>query len=234
MATQHIKFSAEKRDKAGKGVARALRRENKIPAVIYGAGKEPVSITISAKEANLEYNKGRMFTTLTDVDVDGDQHQTLARDVQLHPVKDTVQHIDFLRVSSRTKINVEIPVNFINEESAPYANEGGILNVVRYEIGLTCQATNIPEEIDVDLSECNIGDSIKLSELKLPEGTKSAIDRDLTIATIAAPKTAEEEEAEEAAADADIEAGTETDEDAAAEGDDAKAEESSEEKKSEE
>lgn len=227
MATQHIKFSAEKRDKAGKGVARALRRENKIPAVIYGAGKEPVSITLSAKEANIEYYKGHMFTTLTDIDVDGDKHQTLARDVQTHPVNDTVQHIDFLRVSSKTKINVDIPVHFINEDKAPYNDENGILNVVRYDLSLTCKATNIPEYVEVDLSECNIGDAIKLSELTLPEGTVSAIDRDLTIATIAAPKTAEEEEAEEAEADADIEAGTESDEETAegSEGGDAEASE---------
>ncbi len=229
MATTHIKFSAEKRDKAGKGVARALRRENKIPAVIYGAGKEPVSITISAKEANVQYNKGHMFTTLTDVTIDGEKHQTLARDVQVHPVRDTVQHIDFLRVSSKTKISVDVPVNFINEDDAPYASQGGILNVVRYEIGLSCMATAIPESVEVDLAGYEIGDSVKLSDITLPSGTKSVIDRDITIATIAAPKTAAEEEAEEAEADADIEAGTESDEDAEG-GDAEKAEGESEEK----
>ena len=230
MAAKNIQFSAELRDKAGKGVARALRRENKIPAVIYGAGKEPVKISISAKEANIEYNKGHMFTTLTDVSVDGDKHQTLARDVQVHPVKDTVQHIDFLRVSAKTKISVDVPVNFINEDEAPYSKEAGILNVVRHEVALVCQATNIPDAIDVDLTPFSIGDSIKMSDAILPEGTKPEIDdRDFTIATIAAPKTAAQEEAEEAEADADIEAGAEGDE--ATEG--GEAEEASEEKSEE-
>lgn len=212
MSTKHIKVSAELREQAGKGVARALRRENKIPAVIYGAGKAPVSISISAKEINIEYNKGHMFTTLTDITVDGEKVQTLARDVQVHPIKDTVQHVDFLRVSNKTKIVVEIPVHFINEEDAPYANRNGILNIVRHQLELLCQATSIPELVEVDLAECEIGDAIKLSDIKLPEGAKSTYERDVTIATIAAPKTAAEEEADEAEADADIEAGKEGEE----------------------
>ena len=232
MPVKNIEFSAELRDKAGKGVARALRREDKIPAVIYGAGEAPVTITLPAKEANIEYYKGHIFNTLSDVTVEGKKHLVLARDVQLHPVKDTVQHIDFLRVSSKTKIDVDVPVHFINEEDAPYTNEGGILNVVRYEISLRCQATKIPEYVEIDLGKCEIGDAIKLSEITLPEGTQSAIDRDLTIATIAAPKTAAEEEAEEAEADADIEAGTESDEAEGEEGGDAEG--SSDEAKSEE
>lgn len=233
MSNKNIQFSAEMRDKAGKGVARALRRENKIPAVIYGAGEAPVTISMSAKEANLEYNKGHMYNTLSDVAIDGKKHLVLARDVQVHPVKDTVQHIDFLRVSAKTKINVDVPVQFINEEEAPYSKEAGILNVVRYEISLACQATNIPEFVEVDLTPYNIGDAIKLSELTLPEGTVSTVDRDITIATVAAPKTAAQEEAEEAEADADIEAGSEGDEAAeGSEGGDAEA--SSDEEKSEE
>ncbi len=218
---KNIQFSAELRDQAGKGVARALRREDKIPAVIYGAGEPPIKISMPAKEANIEYNKGHMYNTLSDVTVDGKKHLTLARDVQTHPVKDTVQHIDFLRVSAKTKIDVEVPVHFINEEDSPFSKRSGILNIVRHELPLTCKATDIPEYVEIDLMPFNIGDTIKLSDITLPEGTKSAIDRDLTIATIAAPKTAAQEEAEEAEADADIEAGTESDE--------AEAEEKSEE-----
>jgi large subunit ribosomal protein L25 len=225
MATQHIKFSADIREKAGKGVARALRRENKIPGVIYGDGKAPVMISMSAKDANLEYQKGHMFTNLSDIEAGGEKFLTLARDIQVHPVKETVEHIDFLRVSPKTKIDVEVPAHFINEEDAPFSKRGGILNIVRHEISLTCTATAIPESIEVDLTPYEVGDAIKLSDVTLPEGTKSAIDRDLTIATIAAPKTAEQEAAEEAEADADIEAG--------AEGDEASAEDSSEEKSEE-
>ena len=195
MSTKHIKFSAELRDKAGKGVARALRRENKIPAVIYGAGKPAITISLSAKDANLEYNKGHMFTFLSDVTVDGEKYLTLARDVQLHPVKDTVLHVDFMRVGPKTKIDVNVPVHFVNEEEAAFSKRGGVLNVVRHEIGLTCVATDIPEAIEIDLAPFEIGDAIKISDVALPKGTKPVIDdRDFTIATIAAPKKASAED----------------------------------------
>lgn len=192
-------FQAEKREQAGKGVARALRREEKVPAVIYGDKKPPVNITLPAKETNLEYYKGHMFTTLCDIDVDGEKHTVLARDVQLHPVKEHVEHVDFLRVTSKTKIVVAVPVNFLNEESCKgIRDEGGILNVVRYEVELRCSATNIPESIELDLTEFNMGDAVKMSDTVLPDGATAAIDdRDFTIATIAAPRSAVEEETEE-------------------------------------
>ena len=205
---QNYAMKATKRERAGKGVARALRREDQTPAVIYGANKSPVTISIPSKEANLEYNKGQMFTTLCDIDVDGEKSLVLARDVQLHPVSDQVLHVDFLRVSDKTKITVAVPVNFTNQEQSPGIKEKGILNVIRYDVDLVCRATNIPEAIDVDLSEFNIGDSVKISNATMPEGATPAItDRDFTLATIAAPKaiiedeeeTAEGEEGEEGA-----------------------------------
>ena len=205
---QNYAMKATKRERAGKGVARALRREDQTPAVIYGANKSPVTISIPSKEANLEYNKGQMFTTLCDIDVDGEKSLVLARDVQLHPVSDQVLHVDFLRVSDKTKITVAVPVNFTNQEQSPGIKEKGILNVIRYDVDLVCRATNIPEAIDVDLSEFNIGDSVKISNAAMPDGATPAItDRDFTLATIAAPKaiiedeeeTAEGEEGEEGA-----------------------------------
>lgn len=201
MSSKHITFSAEKRELAGKGVARALRRENKIPAVIYGDNKEPVMISLSSKDANLQYNRGHMFTTLSDITVDGQKFLTLARDVQLCPVKDNVLHIDFLRVSPKTKINVMVPVHFNNEDDAPYAKQGGILNIARHEVELNCQATDIPEYVQIDLAglKVEIGDSIKSSEVKWPAGTKPVMDREFTIASIIAPKTAAQEDAESAA-----------------------------------
>jgi large subunit ribosomal protein L25 len=212
MAAKHIKFSAEARNETGKGVARALRRENKIPAVIYGDGKEPVKISLSARDANVEYNRGHIYTTLSDIDVDGTKHLTLVRDVQTDPVKDFVMHIDFLRVTSKTKIAVNVPVQFINEDQAPYVHENGILNVTRYEIEIRCKATAIPEYIEADLSGLNIGDSVKSSDIKWPEGATPVIDdREFTIATIAAPKTAEEEEAEAEENAEDIESAGEED-----------------------
>lgn len=190
-------MTAELREGTGKGAARALRRENKVPAVIYGDGKEPITITLPEKEANLEYRKGHMFTTLCELEVGKDKHVVLARDVQLHVVKDTVEHIDFLRVSPKTKIAVNVPVHFINEEAAPYTEEKGILNVTRFEVELYCRATNIPDAIEVDMSSFNIGDAVKLSNANMPEGSKPVIDdRDITLATISAPRRIEVEEDE--------------------------------------
>ena len=192
-------MTAELREGTGKGAARALRRENKVPAVIYGDGKEPITITLPEKESNLEYRKGHMFTTLCELEVGKDKHLVLARDVQLHVVKDTVEHIDFLRVSPKTKIAVNVPVHFVNEENAPYTEEKGILNVTRFEVELYCRATNIPDAIEVDMSEFNIGDAVKLSNATMPEGAKPVIDdRDITLATISAPRRIEVDEDEAA------------------------------------
>ncbi len=208
--SKKLKFAAEKRERAGKGVARALRRENRIPAVIYGDHKEPVAISLSAREVNKEYNKGHMFTHLTELSVDGEKHLVLARDVQLDPVMDFALHVDFLRVSPKTTISVNIPVHFINEEQAPgLEDNGGILNIVRHEIELNCRATHIPEQIEVDLTGKDLGDAVRISDVTLPEGTSPTItDRDFTIATIVAPRAQaaedesepEEEGSEEAAA----------------------------------
>lgn len=189
-------LNADIREGTGKGSSRSLRRDNKVPAVIYGDKKAPVNIVISAKDANLEYQTGQMFTTICDVTVDGDKHQVLARDVQLHPVKDTVQHIDFLRVTAKTQIAVNVPVVFLNEEQCLGIQEKGTLSVIRYDVELVCQATNIPDNIEVDLTSFEIGDAIKISHVQLPEGAKPVIDdRDFTIASIVAPRTAEEMDA---------------------------------------
>ena len=193
--TKKYELSAVKRERAGKGVARALRREAQTPAVIYGDSKEPVTISIPTKEANLEYNKGQMFTTLCDLDVEGKKDLVLARDIQLHPVSDNVLHVDFLRVNDKTKLTVAVALNFTNQEACAGIKEKGILNVIRYEVDLVCKAVAIPEAIDVDLTKFEIGDSIKISDAVMPEGSKPAIDdRDFTLATIAAPRAIEVEE----------------------------------------
>lgn len=193
-------LSADSREEAGKGAARSLRREGKTPAIIYGDKKEPVKITLDSNTINVEYNRGHMFTTLCNVNVGNDKHLVLARDVQLHPVTDVVEHVDFLRVNDKTKIAVSVPVHFINEEKSPSLKEGGTLNVVRFEVELLCKAIAIPDFIEVDLEGKENGDAAKMSDAKLPEGTKPIIDdRDFTIATLVAPKTAEQLEAEEAA-----------------------------------
>lgn len=193
--TKRYAMSAAKRERAGKGVARALRRENQTPAVIYGDNKSPVTISLPTKEANIEYNKGHMFTTLCDLDVDGEKNLVLARDVQLHPVSDKVLHVDFLRVNAKTKITVAVPVNFVDHDKSPGLREKGVLNVVRYDVDLICQATAIPESIEVSLADFDIGDSVKISNAVMPEGAEPAIDdRDFTLATLAAPRAIIEEE----------------------------------------
>ena len=191
--SKNYALAAAKRDRRGKGVARALRREGRIPAVIYGDKKEPLNISLIANDANVEYNRGQMFTTLCDLEVEGDKHLVLARDVQLHPVTDNVLHIDFLRVTAKTKITVDVPVQFINEEKSPGLEDKGILNVVRYAVELRCSATHIPDLIEVNLEGKEQGDSVNISDAALPEGVTPVIDdRDFTIATIMAPRKLEE------------------------------------------
>ena len=189
-------LKAASRDRAGKGVARSLRREGKTPAVIYGDKKEPVKITLNQNEINVEYRRGQMYTTLCDLEVEGgDKHLVLARDVQLHPVTDVVEHVDFMRVTKKTKIAVMVPVNMVNEEESPGIQKKGVLNVVRHEVELLCSAMEIPDSIDVNLEGKEIGDSVNISDANLPEGVKPVIDdRDFTIATLIAPKKADEPE----------------------------------------
>lgn len=195
--SKNYALKAEKRERAGKGVARSLRREGKSPAVIYGDKKEPVKITLNENEVNVEYNKGQMFTTLCDLDVDGDKHLVLARDVQLHPVTDVVEHVDFLRVNNKTQIVVDVPVQFIDEDKCPSLQEKGTLNVVRFTVELRCSAMAIPDLIEASLEGKEHGDAVKISDATLPEGVKPVIDdRDFTLATLIAPKTAEQLEAE--------------------------------------
>lgn len=206
--TKHYALSAEKRERAGKGVARELRREHKIPGVIYGDGKQAETIQMPVKDITLEYQKGHMFTNLCDLDVAGKKQLVLVRDIQLDPVKDTVLHVDFMRVTPKTTITVNVPVHFLNEENCPGVKNKGSLTIVRHELELICKATEIPEQIEVDLMPYDIGDAVKISSVKLPSGVKPAESRrDFTIATIAPPRLLLEEEdaknAEKAAAEAE-------------------------------
>lgn len=192
--TDRISMQAQSREGTGKGTARALRREKRIPAVIYGNNQAPVTITLDEKEITMEYHKAHLFTTLVDIDVDGKKELVLARDVQTHVVTDNLLHVDFLRVSAKTKIAVMVPVHFINEKDCAMS-AGAILNTVRHEIELNCRATEIPESIDVDLTGKEFGDSVNLSDANLPDGVTPVIsDRDFTIATLVEPKAAPVEE----------------------------------------
>jgi large subunit ribosomal protein L25 len=197
--SETVLIAAEPRERAGKGAARAARRGGLIPAVIYGAKKEPSLINLPEKELTRQIHAGGFFARLYDVKVGSDKERVLARDVQLDPVSDRPMHVDFLRVSASSKVTVEVPVSFINEESCPGLIKGGVLNIVRHEIELACRADAIPHEIEIDLTDYDFGDGIHISQVALPDGVEPTIvDRDFTIATIAAPVVhTEEEEAAE-------------------------------------
>lgn len=191
-----LNLSAEPKERGGKGAARAARRAGRVPAVIYGAKRDPVMITLDPLDVRREINKTGFFATLFDIDVSGGKKErVLARDLQLHPVNDGPMHIDFLRVSAATEVTVQVPVNFINDEESPGLKSGGVLNVVRYEIELSCRADAIPQEIVIDLTGLEVGDGVHISMVNLPDGvTPTITDRDFTIATIAAPTLIQEEE----------------------------------------
>ncbi len=207
-----ISLIARARDRAGKGAARAVRREGYIPAVIYGGKETPITISLDTKGLRRELSRTGFFTTLTDIDLDGTAHRVLARDVQFHPVTDQPLHVDFLRVSESTRLTVAIPVVFENEEDCPGLRRGGVLNIVRHEVEVDCRADAIPHSLIANLAELEIGDSIHISMIELPDGVVPIIaDRDFTVATIAAP-TVVRDEALEAAAAAEAEEGEEVEE----------------------
>lgn len=197
-------LKAEARDRAGKGAARAIRRNGKIPAVIYGDKKDPVSITLPYKETSMKIYGGGFLTTVAEIEVDGKKHRVLPKSYDLDPVRDFIIHIDFLRVSEKTTVTVNIPVHFTNEEESPGLTKGGVLNVVRHEVEVHCPAGAIPEYFEIDLTGTDVGDALKISSVKMPKNvTPTITDRDFTIATIATPAAlkSDEDEAEEAAAD---------------------------------
>lgn len=194
-------MNAQPRDRAGKGAARAARRAGFIPAVIYGDKKDPRLVNLDPLEIRKRLEGGTFFATVYSLKVGEETERVIPRDVQMHPVKDVPQHVDFLRVGAYTRVTVEVPVNFINEEECAGMKRGGVLNVVRYSIEVMCGVDDIPQSFDVDLAGLDIGDSIHASSLGLPASVELTItDRDFTIATVAAPTVAtEEDEAAEAA-----------------------------------
>ena len=185
--SDQLKLAAETRDRAGKGASRAMRREGRVPAVIYGEKKEPLSIHLEEKALMKMLNTGHFMNSVIMIDVGGEANRTLPKDVQFHPVTDRPLHVDFLRIGEHSQVTVAVPVRFENEDASRGLKRGGVLNVVRHELELVCDAAAIPDEIVIDLAGYDIGDSIHISAVTLPEGSRSAIeDRDYTIATFVA------------------------------------------------
>ena len=202
-----LTLSAEARDRAGKGASRALRREGRVPAVIYGNNEEPQMVHVEAKLLDKLLGTGHFFNSVVMVEVSGKKIRTIPKDVAFHPVTDRPLHADFLRVSEHAKVNINVPVTFENEEASPGLKRGGVLNIVRHELELICDAAEIPEGISIDLSGYEVGDSIHISAITLPKGVESAItDRDFTIATIVAPSALKSSEGEAAEGEAEGEA----------------------------
>jgi large subunit ribosomal protein L25 len=183
-----LTLPAETRDRAGKGASRALRREGRVPAVVYGGKEEPLAIHVEAKELIRQLGTGHFFNSIVEVEIGGKKVRTLPKDVAFHPVNDRPLHADFLRLSKDAKVHVNVPVLFINEAASPGLKRGGVLNMVRHELELVCESDKIPDDIQIDATGLDIGDSIHISHVTLPAGSVSAItDRDFTIATIVAP-----------------------------------------------
>lgn len=206
-------LTASVRDRVGKGAARSLRRQGQIPAVIYGDKKEPLSISLSANETTKSVRSGGFLSHVIEIDVDGKAHKVIPRDYQLDPVRDELVHVDFLRIGAGSRLNIEVPVHFLNEEQSPGLKKGAVLNIVRHTIEVSCPADAIPESFEIDLSGYDVGDSIHISTVTMPDNvTPTITDRDFTIATLAAPSALRSESNEEddsEAEDGDDEAETE-------------------------
>jgi large subunit ribosomal protein L25 len=195
-------LKAQARDGVGKGAARELRRQGLVPAVIYGDKQPPVTVALAYKDAHKYIYAGGFLSHVIDLDVDGTKHRVIPRDYQLDPVKDFPLHVDFLRIGKGSKINVQVHVNFINEDASPGLKRGGTLNIVHHTLDLTVAADNIPEEVTVDLTGLDIGDTIHISNVKLPAGSVDhSHEEDVTIATIVAPSALKSLGGEDAAAE---------------------------------
>ena len=190
----------EERTSCGGGSARALRRSGAVPAVLYGGGKEARALSLEQREVAKQLATGRIFLTVYALSFgEGGskvaEEKVLVRDIQFDPVRDVAIHVDFQRVTDRSELHVDVPVKFLNQDTCQGLKRGGILNVVRHEVSLLCRARSIPTEIELDIVDADVGDSLHASQLVLPEGVKLSIqDRDFTIATIAAPKVAQDDE----------------------------------------
>ncbi|OAB61001.1 50S ribosomal protein L25/general stress protein Ctc [Leptolyngbya valderiana BDU 20041] len=207
-----IVLSVEVRERTGKGGARQARRDGFVPGTLYGGDQDPVSIALKNNELIKAINSGKFLANMITISHKGDSQTVFARDVQFDPVKDLPLHVDFQRVNAKDVITVEVSVNFLGEEQSEGIKRGGVLNVVRHAIEVNCPAGQIPEAIDVDISGLDIGDSVHISNVTLPENVEPTItDRDFTIATMQGSRALVEEEAEDEDADADGVEGAEAD-----------------------
>jgi len=205
--SDQLTLSAETRDRAGKGASRAMRREGRVPAVVYGNKQEALAIHLEEKALIKAMSNGHFMNSVVMIEGVGETVRTLPKDVQFHPVTDRPLHVDFLRIGEHSKVHVNVPVHFSDEEKSPGIKRGGVLNIVRHELELVCDAAEIPDQIEISLAGLEVGASIHISAVKLPQGAESAItERDFTIATIVAPSALKSSEGDGETAEAEGEA----------------------------
>ncbi len=190
-----IQIQAEKRSKTGTGNSREFRSKNLIPGIIYGEKKKPIPISLDEKTLKTQLNDTGFFSKQCEIKLDDESFKVLPKDVQLHPVKENILHIDFLRIGENTTVTLFVPVKFIKENECEGLKQGGVLNIVRHEVELKTPVSKIPEFLEANLSGLEIGDSIHISSISLDENVKPTIlDRDFTIATVAPPTVMKIEE----------------------------------------
>lgn len=194
-------ISALKREWVGKGAARAIRREGRVPAVIYGGKEAATSISLDRKEITMTIYAGHFLSTVFEIDVEGKKTQVIPRDYQLDPVRDSVEHVDFLRLAKGQDIKVTIPFHIIDQDKCPGAKRGGTIQVVEHSIELLVPSNAIPEQIVISVAELDIGDTIHLDEVKLPKGAKAVSADNITIVTVVGIR---EEDADEAEVDEEV------------------------------
>ncbi len=184
-----IVLNVEKREKIGTGGARATRKSGLIPGVLYGGPRGSIAIEVNAKDVTMAIRSGKFLSHMVELNHQGEKQPVIPRAIQFHPVTDEVIHLDLYRVEENSEIDIDVVVHFKNQEASPGLKRGGALNVVRHTVKLRCKANKIPEEIVVDLAGKEIGDSIHISAITLPEGARPVIrDRDFTVATIVGRK----------------------------------------------
>jgi large subunit ribosomal protein L25 len=207
-------FRLEVRDQTGGGASRALRRQGRVPGIVYGGTQENVALSIDERDVAKGLNTSGFYSRIYELPIGGKKERVIVRSVQTHPVSDRPLHIDFFRVAKGARIHLTIPVHFIHEDKSPGLKRGGVLNIVLHRLDVSCSGDNIPEQIVIDLEGLDIGHSVHLDTLTLPEGVvPTHPERDNTLATIVAPssvKSSEDEEAEAAAATAEAEPSAET------------------------
>ena len=225
-----IVLNVEVRDRTGTGGAREARRQGQVPGILYGGAKDPVSIAVRGNEFRKALYTGKLLGHLVTLQHGGEKQQVIAKDVQFHPVTDQPLHFDLYRVEKGQTIHINVPVHFRNEDDCPALRQGGALEIVSHDLELVCRADNIPEELIVDLTGRELGDTIRISDIAIPKGVEAAAAPETVVATLkissaalaedadaAADEAATAEAAAEAAPDAEAEAEAATEEEAASE-----------------